>query len=207
MDVREGYLAAAASLADLVERIGDVTWKGPGVGDWTLRDLLGHAVSSGLREVLNALDRPADTAVIHSPEAYYALARQVDPAVYAAAVEASSADARRSGTDLGEHPGPVVRAFAVEVGRRLAHVPSTAVVTTAAGGMVIDDWLPTRTFELAVHGYDIAANTDARFEVADDVVGQAAALAARIAAAMGDGPSVLRALTGRGRLPDGFSVV
>jgi hypothetical protein len=207
MSVREGYLAAAAAFADLVEQIGDVDREGPGLGDWTLRDLVGHTVSSGLNEVVTAVHRPAETAMIHSAEAYYALARQVDPDVYTAAVAASGEDARRTGADLGTAPSDAVRGLVAEVGRRLPAAPPTVVVTTAAGGMVLDDWLPTRTFELTVHGFDIASLTAATFVVPDDVLAQAVTLAARIAVVVGDGPDLLRAMTGRGTLAEGFSVV
>jgi hypothetical protein len=153
MAVMQGYLAAVSAFAGLVERVGDVAWDGPGLGVWTFRDLVGHAVSSGLGEVVEAFDRPVTAApMISSPEAYYALARQVDPAVYAAAVAASTDDAHRAGDALGAHPAATVRDLAAEVGRRLAAVRPTVVVTTAAGAMVLEQWLPTRTFELAVHG-------------------------------------------------------
>ena len=73
--------------------------------------------------------------------------------------------------------------------------------------MRLDTWLPTRTFELAVHSLDIAAATGVSAGLPAVVLADAAALAARIAVAMGNGPTVLRALTGRGVLPEAFSVV
>jgi hypothetical protein len=78
------------------------------------------------------------------------------------------------------------------------------LIATAAGGMRLHTWLPTRTFELAVHSLDIAAATGVSADLPDQVISDAAALAARIAAATGDGPAVLLALTGRGHLTRDF---
>lgn len=209
MDTFATYLAAATAFAGLVDRIGDAAWGGPGLGAWNLRDLVGHTASGGLREVCDALDRPADPAAvaITSPEGYYALARTVDPAYYAAAVAASTEDARRRGAELGADPAGAVRGLVARAAERFVAAEPGAVVTTAAGAMVLRDWLPTRTFELAVHSLDIAASAGVAPGVPEDAVTGAVVLAARIAAVVGDGPAVLRALTGRGALPAGYSVV
>jgi hypothetical protein len=68
-------------------------------------------------------------------------------------------------------------------------------------------YLPTRTFELAVHGLDIARVVDISFALPPDVLREATALAARIAVAEGHGETVLMALTGRAELPPSFSIV
>jgi hypothetical protein len=73
--------------------------------------------------------------------------------------------------------------------------------------MRVRDWVPTRTFELVVHGLDVAAAAGVPFELALDAVTESVTLAARAAAAAGDGPLLLRALTGRNRLPEHFSVL
>lgn len=87
-------------------------------------------------------------------------------------------------------------------GAALSHV--VAVLDRRA---CAEAWLPTRTFELVVHGLDIAAVTGISASFSADALADATALAARIAVATGDGATVLRALTGRGTLPERFSVV
>ena len=89
----------------------------------------------------------------------------------------------------------------------LGKVEDADVVATPAGGMRVRDWLPTRTFELVVHGLDLAAAAGIEIVLAPEVVAEATVQAAGVAAASGDGAVVLRALTGRGDLPPGFSVV
>ena len=74
-------------------------------------------------------------------------------------------------------------------------------------GIRLFTYLPTRTFELAVHGLDIAGAVGISFELPDDVLAEAVMLAGRIAAAAGHGETVLLALTGRTALPPSFSVV
>ncbi len=74
-------------------------------------------------------------------------------------------------------------------------------------GIRLYTYLPTRTFELAVHGLDIARAVGIPFTLPADVLGEATALAARIAVVEGHGETVLLALTGRAGLPSSFSAV
>jgi len=142
-----------------------------------------------------------------SPQAYWAFARSAPPEMYAAATAAAAADARETGTWLGDDAAGRVSELTGQATGALAAVRDDDVITTAAGGMRVRDWLPTRTFELVVHGMDIAGAAAVPFEPAPDAVAESVTLAAGIAAAVGDGPLVLRALTGRAALPGGFSVV
>jgi hypothetical protein len=197
----ETWISAAHAFADLVERVD--RWDGPGLGDWSLRDLVGHTCSSGLVAVSTAAEAAAED--ITSPEAYYALAKSVDPAVFETAVARSTEDARQSGARLGGHPATAVRHFVDEAVAAVG--AEDRLIMSAGGGMRLHNWLPTRTFELAVHSLDIAAATGLSIDLPDQVVADAAALAARIAVATGNGPAVLLALTGRGDLPRDFWVV
>ena len=86
--------------------------------------------------------------------------------------------------------------------------PSDPLIAVIGGlGIRLHTYLPTRTFELAVHGLDIARATGLSFTLPADVLDEATVLAARIAVATGDGEIVLTALTGRAALPPSFSVV
>jgi uncharacterized protein (TIGR03083 family) len=207
MDYRRTYRAAAVSFADLVSRLPDDSWDAPGLGDWTLRELVGHTVSSALRQVAPVLATPADEATLGSPQEYWAFARSAAPELVATATAASSVDARETGAWLGDKAPTLVSELVGQATAALAAARDDDVVTTAAGGMRVRDWLPTRTFELVVHGLDIAAAAGVPFEVAPDAVTESVTLAAQVAAAVGDGVPVLRALTGRATLPDHFSVV
>jgi hypothetical protein len=134
-------------------------------------------------------------------------ARSAPADVHAAATAASSADALETGKWLGDEPAARVSELAGQATAALAAARDDDVVGTPAGGMRVRDWVPTRTFELVVHGLDIAAAAEVPFELAPEAVAETVTLAARVAAAVGDGQLVLRALTGRGGLPEQFSVV
>lgn len=207
MDYRRTFRAAAVSFADLVSRLPADRWDSPGLGDWTLRELVGHTVSSALRQVPDVLAGTGDTVTADSPQAYWAFGRSVPPEVRAAAVKASGEDAREAGAWLGDEVAARVSELTGLATAALAAVRDDDVITTPAGGMLVRDWLPTRTFELVVHSTDIAEAAGVPFEVAPEAVAEAVTQAAQIAAAVGDAAPVLRALTGRAPLPDGFSVV
>jgi hypothetical protein len=74
-------------------------------------------------------------------------------------------------------------------------------------GIRLHSYLPTRTFELAVHGLDIARAVGVSFALPAEVLEEATMLAARVAVAEGHGEAVLMALTGREGLPPSFSIV
>lgn len=207
MDYRRTYRSAAVSFADLVSRLPADRWDQPGLGDWSLRELVGHTVSSALRQVPPLLTAPGGEVTLGSPEEYWAFARSAPADVHAAATAASSADALETGKWLGDDAAGRVSELAGQATAALAAARDDDVVGTPAGGMRVRDWVPTRTFELVVHGLDVATAAGIPFELTLDAVTESVTLAARVAAAVGDGPQVLRALTGRTGLPEHFSVV
>jgi hypothetical protein len=207
MGYRDTYLAAADTFTDLIARLPADGWDAPGLGEWSRRDLVGHAVSSGLREVTPVLTNPAGQPVVQSTEGYWAFARSAPRELVRAAIAASTEDARASGLALGADPADQVRRLVGVAAAALARVGDDDLVESAVGGMRVADWIPTRTFELAVHGLDVAASADLGFPLPAAVLADVAAQAARVAVAVGDGPLLVRTLTGRATLPQHFSVV
>ncbi|NGY58618.1 hypothetical protein G7043_06700 [Lentzea sp. NEAU-D13] len=207
MAPQQTFVATAHAFADLIDALPLDRLSGPGLGDWTLRDLMGHSVSAGLDGVAEALDKPATTEDITAPEAYYALAKTIDPAVYQTLVALSATDAGEWGARLGDQPAGLVRQFADRAVAAVTAADPDTLVTTAGGGMRLARFLPTRTFELVVHGMDIATAAGLPFDPPVDAIADSAALAARVAAVTGEGPAVVLALTGRRALTAGFSVI
>ena len=201
MDFRRTYRSAAVSFADLVSRIPADRWDGPGFGDRTLRELVAATVGEALAQVPRVLGTPAGPVTVDSPQAYWA-------ATAKDASETENAGPAGVAEDAPETVDPgTVSDLAGQATAALAAVNDDDVVTTPAGGMRVRDWLPTRTFTLVVHGLDIAAGADVPLDLAPAAIAEAVTLAARIAAAGGDGTRVLRALTGRAPLPEGYSVM
>ncbi|MBM2616055.1 maleylpyruvate isomerase N-terminal domain-containing protein [Actinoplanes sp. LDG1-06] len=202
MDYRRTYRSAAVTLVDLLSRVPADRLDGAGIGDWSLRSLIGHTISSALVQVPSVLANRAGSVNVAAAEGYFAFVRDVPADVYAAALAVSDADAQESASSLDEAGSLAARAT-----QALAAVEDDDVVATPVGGMRVRDWLPTRTFELVVHGTDVAAAAGVPVEFEPAVVAEATLLAARIAVAIGEGPVLLRALTGRTSLPKKFSVV
>jgi uncharacterized protein (TIGR03083 family) len=199
---RATFLAAADVVADAVDRIPPTAWDGPGLGVWDLRALVGHT-SRSLVTVVEYLAQPADAVDVATPEAYYVVVARLAGADPAAVVERG----RAAGAALGDDPAAGFRARRDAAAAVLEHAGDEDLLTTLAGGMRLAAYLPTRTFELAVHGADIASATGIPVAFPPPVLVESVTLAARIAVQRGDGPGVLAALTGRAALPPGFSVV
>ena len=200
--MKENFLLAAAGLAELVRRIPDDAWAGPGLGVWDLRSLVGHA-SRSLITVDTYLHRPAASEALTSPEAYVVGGKSMVGADHAAVAQRG----RQAGLALGADPAAALQALVERVRSRVESADDP-LIETIAGGMRLSHYLPTRTFELVVHSLDIARATGLAAPTwPDPVLAEVTQLAARSAVLLGSGPDVLLALTGRSRLPAGFSVV
>ncbi len=193
------FSQAAKAFAELVRAIPDDRWTGPGLGEWDLRALVGHT-SRSLITVETYLGQPAETEDVRTPEGYYLAIANVDRAAVAER-------GRAAGVALGEDPVGFVDALVARV-PPAADRPDNPLITTAAGGMRLANYLPTRTFELVVHSLDIAAAVGLPApEFGERVLTEVLGLAAAAAVLQGRGPELLLALTGRGQLSAGFSVV
>jgi len=197
------FRSAATAFADLVHAIPESAWDGPGLGDWDLRALVGHA-SRSLITVSTYLRTPADREDVTSPADYYAWVREHFATADAGAIVERG---RQAGRDLGEQPATAVDSL---IERALADVAAVDdPLITVIGGLALrlSTYLPTRVFELAVHGLDVARAAGLDFTLPDDVLAEATVLAARISVRLGSATPVLLALTGREPLPSPFSVV
>jgi hypothetical protein len=199
---RAAFLSAARSYVDQVAAIPVAALAGPGLGDWDLRSLVGHA-SRSLVTVETYLDRPATEAAVPTAAAYYLAIGHTGGASSDAVVERG----RQAGQALGADPATYVRDLAARASGKLAAYDAAYLLTTIVGGMRLEEYLRTRTFELVVHGFDIAvaSGVDPAF---DDVpLVDSATLAAEVAALSGRSRELLLAVTGRQPLPGGFTIV
>lgn len=195
---RATYLEAARSFADLVAAVPLEALDGPGLGEWDLRALVGHTTRS-LITVSEYLREPAPALSVGSAAAYVASLGAVadGPGIVRRGVEA--------GEMLGDDPAGAVRLIVESVTEDLQRADLDQVVPTFAGGMRLRHYLPTRTFELVVHGLDIASAVPLRWTPPERAVRAAAVLAAEVAALRGEGSLMLRLVTGRE--PGGISIV
>ena len=197
------FESAARGFAGLVHRIPGDRWDGPGLGAWDLRSLVGHA-SRSLVTVSTYLHTTAAREDVATPQDYYVRIREV---AASAGADAIVERGRQAGRDLGDDPATAIDEHVERVLDELARTENPLIEVIGGLGIRLHTYLPTRTFELAVHGLDIARATGLSFDVPDDVLDEAMVLAARIGVATGDGETLLLALTGRAVLPASFSVV
>lgn len=198
------YGAAATSFATLVHEIPGDAWGLAGLGDWDVRSLVGHT-SRSLTTVRSYLQTTADSEDVTTPQEYYV---RVTPSALGIDPADVAERGRLAGRDLGDDPAAAVDALVSEVLDQLATVEGDPLIKVIGGlGIRLHTYLPTRVFELAVHGMDIARALDIPLHLPAAVLAEALDLATRIAIETGQGESVLLALTGRSVLPSSFSVV
>lgn len=199
-DASGAFDAAARWFAETAA-LAEGAWERPGLGEWTVRDLVGHT-SRALSTVETYLAKGADEAAVRSPQEYFrAMAvSSGDPASVAQR-------GRDAGAALGDRPVDTVRELAARVRRTVGAAAGDELVGTPAGGMALAAYLPTRTFELTVHTCDLAAALGLAAVVPGPAAAEAFAIIGALAAEAGDAAPLLRAATGRHGLPAGFSVV
>lgn len=199
--IRAVYLSAAQGFLELVEQVPGTAWAIPALGVWDVRGLIGHA-SRALTTVESYLGAPPTGKRVDGPVEYYlAIRGSTTP-------ESIAQRGRETGDALGTDPAGAVREIVERLTALLGNTPDDALVASPAGTMVLIDYLPTRTFELAVHGLDLARVLGVE-PPSSLMPGVAASLelAGAIGARLPTAPELLLLLTGRSGLPGNLSVV
>lgn len=191
---RETFLRAAEMFAEACRQVGAEQWARPGLGEWDVRALVGHTLRA-VTTVATYLGQPAPgTVVCDSAGAYFVASRSIAGADERAVAERG----HQGGRDLGPDPTLTVHDAIERTRSVLATVDDTdRIVATVVGGMRLDDYLPTRTFELLAHTLDLAQATGVEVEPPADVVESAVRTAAAALAGTGDGVAFFRHLLGR----------
>lgn len=203
-EVRQDYRRAVEGFAALLQGLQPDSWERPALGVWSVRDLAGHA-SRALLTVESYLDpeRRVDDPSIDDAVGYFraTAAALADPAAVAER-------GRQAGAALGDQPAAAVSSIVERVLMLVDSNEDEALVSTPVGTMTLAGYLPTRSFELVVHSLDLSAATGAATPVQHaEPLAACLHLAAELAIDSGSASDVLLALTGRGPLPAGFSVI
>lgn len=173
----------------------------PGLGEWSIRDLVGHT-SRALLTVESYLEVPAATVELSAPVEY--LASILATGVGHAAIAQRGKEA---GASLGDDPAASVQAMSERVLETLHKTPEDALVTTPVGGMRLIDYLPTRTLELTVHTCDLARALGQTLDVPSLPATQSLSIVTGLAIEAGKAGLLLLSTTGRQQLPFAFTVV
>ena len=198
-DSRRAFRDASACFVQTVSLV-EGRWDSPGLGEWDVRALVGHT-SRSLLTVEAYLAQPAATVEVESAAGYF---RATSAAAVGSAVAQRGRDA---GMALGADPAGALTVLSARVLRLIDGSDGTELVTTFAGGMRLSDYLPTRTFELAVHTADLAVALDLPVDLPATAATQALHLVAELAVAQGLAGPLLLMATGRPGLPPGSSVL
>ena len=197
----EAYRAASTALAQVCANITD--WEAPGLGEWTVRDLAGH-VNRAIVNVTAYLEAGTEPGApfVDGPVAYYR-------AFYGRHDDEGVAErGRLAGQALGDEPARTIERDRVLALAVVDRTPDEARLRTPVGTMTLAGYLPTRTFELAVHTADLARATGQEVpELLDVAWPEVIRLAAELAVQNGQAVDLVMAITGRGTLPEGFTVL
>lgn len=201
---RRTFLTAGHMFAQLVARVPDDGWDRPALGSWSVRSLVGHT-GRALTTVVEYLAKPAAQEEVASAAGYFAAIRTVGPGLHEGVAERGV----KAGAALGKSPAMAVTQLLEDATMMLLSVAADQdpLVTTAAGGMRLSAYLPTRTVELTVHSLDLAAALGLPLDVPAEVMTMTCQVLTGAAVVNGHGPELVRSLTGRGPLPDGFTVL
>ncbi|PZE65385.1 maleylpyruvate isomerase N-terminal domain-containing protein [Curtobacterium sp. MCBD17_021] len=225
MDIRALFAPTASSFVDLVTALPSpaedpALWASPALGVWDLRALVGHTNRALVTVATYATALHHDRTGLESRRTSTTVTDLSDAVDYLETATGTATDpdevAARgvaAGAALGTDPEAAVTAARDEALAALAAVPTGARISVVGGlRLPVEEYLRTRIVELVVHGSDItraaaAAGASVPFAPPQQAVVAAAVLLAEVGAHRGDGPLLLAALTGRGTLPAGYSVL
>ncbi len=188
---------ASAWYLTTVESIDPSRWQDPGLGEWSVLEVVAHA-SRAFLTVERYLE-PVGRIDVDSGAEYFR--RAMDAPDANAAIAARGRD---EAAELGEDPLGTVRRRARSAIAAVEAAPAGAVCVTGAGTLSLGDYLGTRVVELTVHTLDLAAAVGVEAEPPE----AAARVSLIVLSALAAWPSsavLLRALTGRAALPLGFN--
>jgi len=183
----DAFADASRYLTQVAGEIPEEAWSRPGLGDWSVLELVAHA-NRGQTTVVDYLESPQPPA---GPEYFTA--------------EAIAARGRDAVVVLGTDPVAALRSASATAVELVERTTEDATVGSPSGTMTLLQFLPSRIAELTIHAVDIccAIEVDAA-PPSNALIESVAFVASR--GAMRDGMSLLLALTGRGALPPGYSV-
>jgi uncharacterized protein (TIGR03083 family) len=196
--IADEFTEAAAWLVSLVSQVPDDAWERHGLGVWDVRSLVGHAARA-LATVEDYLAAPAQQIDVSRALDYLSGAASAPP-------EAIAARGVAAGEALGSDPLARVTALAERATALVASSPPEALLSTIAGGMTLEAYLPTRMVELIVHGCDLASALGLAAAPPEAPAQATARLLLEVQLLQGSHAALLLALAGRPIAEEGLSI-
>ena len=202
---REAYKHAMAFFVSTASKIGPGQWDLPALGEWSVRDLVGHTARAMLTvpqfASRDASEQPA-TVDIPTSAAYYQRAF-----VGEGTNERIAERGRQTAESLGPDLPSAVAQLSAEVAALIDTLPDDFVFATLIGGIKLVDYLPTRTLELVVHTLDLQAATGVAGSPPHDAMLSTLRLLADLAADTPHAGRLALLATGRDAWSGPFSVL
>ncbi len=195
MDVKENFYTAADLFESTVSTIPEAKWDLPGLGNWSIRSLVGHGLRA-MTTVLEYQGKQSNTSSpnqIHDPAGYFLAANIDDPEV-TNAIEKRGVQA---GLELGANPLEKISEAVLQVKGFVRGAPLDLPMVTRMGEMTLATYLPTRTFELSVHSTDLATALGEDLVLPESLYFEVISILAHIARQKGGGTDLVKFLTGR----------
>lgn len=195
------YRQAVNYFAETVAKIGPGQWDDSALGVWSVRDLVGH-VSRSVTRVEEFGQQRADKIDITSAAQHFHVSLAPD-----GVDDAIAQGGRDAGGELGDDPSGAIEAAVAKVLPIVDAVPGDTVIAYANGGIVFDHYLETRILELIVHTLDLQTALGLDDQPPREALLATLHLLAELAADSGYGGQLALLATGRGVIPDRFSVL
>ena len=199
-EIRNAFRESVQQFVDVVERISPDAWDKPGLGEWTIRELVAHVV--GMIDGIAAYAGPPAPFGAESATAYYVQAMST-PRIH----EQITERARERVSLLGDDPAKAARAIADRTLAAIEVLDDAVPMVTPFGTLRLVDYLPTRVLEVVIHTLDVAHIAEVSVEPTRNALAVTLALLGEIAVERGDGAIAMLALSGRRALPGGFNVL
>ena len=201
--IREAFAAATSTFEDTVRGIDERQLHEPGLGEWTVLELLAHTCRAFLT-IEQTLSAAVDegSPVVPDTVTYLRVALDHNPAIHAQ-IAARAVDTVPA---LGAQP----RSGALEIasrGRALVDAtPDDAPVAHFTGKMRFIDYLPSRIVELVLHTLDLQQATRQPLRAAPGALEITLSILTGLAD-RADPIALALAMSGRAELPHDFNVL
>ena len=198
---KEAYLQAVNYFADTVAKIGPGQWDDSALGVWSVRDLVGHT-SRAITRIEEFGQQCADKVDVASAAQHYHISLAPD-----GVDNVIAQGGRDAGNELGSDPSSLIKDAIARMLPIANSVSGDTVIAYTNGGILFDHYLETRILELTIHTLDLQAALGFNDQPPREALVATLHLLAELAADSGYGGQLALLATGRGVIPDRFSVL